>query len=95
MMKRNIEEKVGFFNLKNRYVIKVLKVWLRLCMKFFLMNFLRTKPQVKILNILFYNLFCAVIRSRDEKEEDEGYDNTYDTFRIHFVGIKNYDAILR
>ena len=34
----------------------------------FLMKFLLTKPQVKNMNINYYDLYCTVIENRDDKE---------------------------
>ena len=43
-----------------------------------LMKFLQTKPQVKIMNNNYYDLFYTVIKNRDEKEvEDDKYENDY------------------
>ena len=33
-----------------------------------LLNFLQTKPQVKNMNIIHYDLYYTVIKNRDEKE---------------------------
>ena len=35
-----------------------------------LMKFLRTKPQVKNMNIIYYDLYYTVIKNRDEKEKE-------------------------
>ena len=59
-----------------------------------LMNFLQTKPQVKNMNINYYDLYYTVIKNRDEKEI---VDNKYENHIIslndviipnHYVGIK-------
>ena len=63
----------------------------------FQINFSETQPLVKTLNIIviYYDLYYTVIKKRDEKEEEEGYD-VYDVFPKHFVGKKiNDDTILR
>ena len=41
-----------------------------------LIKFLQTKPQVKNMNINYYDLFYTVIKNRDEKEKvDDKYEN--------------------
>ena len=40
-----------------------------------LMNFLQTKPQVKIMNINYYDLYYTVIKTRDENKD---IDNQYE-----------------
>ena len=62
---------------------------------FLLMKFLQTKPQVKNMNINYYNLSYTVIKNRDEKEiVDEQYENdsislSDVTIPNHYVGIKD------
>ena len=59
-----------------------------------LMNFLQTKPQVKNMNIKFYDLHYTVIKNRDEKEiVDNLYENDFISLSDviipnHYVGIK-------
>ena len=46
-----------------------------------LMKFLQTKPQVKNMNISYYDLYHTVIKIRDEKEfVDNQYENDYINF---------------
>ena len=57
------------------------------------MKLLQTKPQVKNMKINCYELYCTVIRNRDEKEiVDDKYENDYINFNDivpnHYVGIK-------
>ena len=43
-----------------------------------LMEFLQTKPQVKNMNIKYYDLYYTVIKNRDEKEiVDNQYENDF------------------
>ena len=46
-----------------------------------LFKFLQTKPQVKIMNIKYYDLYYTVIKNRDEKEivndKHENNENDY------------------
>ena len=68
-----------------------------------LMKFLQTKPQVKNMNINYYDLYYTVIRIRDEnKDIDNQYENDYndyinfnDIVPNHCIGIKNRETILR
>ena len=59
-----------------------------------LMNFLQTKPQVKIMNIKYHDLYYAVIKNRDGKETvDDKYENDFISLNDviipnHYVGIK-------
>ena len=70
----------------------------------FLMKFLQTKPQVKNMNINYFNLYYTVIKTRDEnKDIDNQYekdDNDYINFNDiitpnHYIGIKPRETILR
>ena len=68
-----------------------------------LMKFLQTKPQVKNMNIKYYDLYYTVIRIRDENRDiDNQYENDendYITFNDivpnHHIGIKPRETILR
>ena len=69
-----------------------------------LMKFLQTKPQVKNMNINYYDLYYTVIKKRDEnKDIDNQYENDendYYNFNDfiapnHHVGIKARETILR
>ena len=68
------------------------------------MKFLQTKPQVKNMNIKYYDLYYSVIRIRDEnKDIDNQYendDNDYNNYEDfispnHYVGIKKNKEILK
>ena len=49
---------------------------------FLLMKFLQTKPQVKIVNFIYYDLYYTVIKNRDEKEiVDNQYEKDYKSFK--------------
>ena len=69
-----------------------------------LMKFLRTKPQVKNMNITYYDLYCTVIKTREENREiDNQYENDHnDNIDFndfitpnHYIGIKPHETILR
>ena len=69
-----------------------------------LKKFLQTKPQVKNMNINYYDLYYTVIKTRDENRDiDNQYeidDNDYINFNDiitpnHYIGIKPRETILR
>ena len=69
-----------------------------------LMKFLQTKPQVKNMNINYYDLYYTVIKTRDgNKDIDNQYqndDNDYIDINdfippTHYIGIKRRETILR
>ena len=68
-----------------------------------LMKILQTKPQVKNMNMNYYDLYYTVIKTRDEnKDIDNQYENDendYINFNgivpNHYVGIKHRETILR
>ena len=68
-----------------------------------LMKFLQTKPQVKNMNINYFNLYYTVIKTRDgNKDKDNQYEDDYhyyidinDFIPNHYVGIKPRETILR
>ena len=69
-----------------------------------LMKFLQTKPQVKNMNINYYDSYYTVIKNRDENKDIdnqyEGNDIDYINFKDfitpnHNVGIKPRETILR
>ena len=69
-----------------------------------LMKFSQTKPQVKNMNINYYDLFYTVIKVRDEnKDIDNQYendDNDYINFHDfitpnHNISIKPRETLLR
>ena len=68
-----------------------------------LMKFLQTKPQVKNMNINYYDLYYTVIKTRDEnKDVDNQYENDDNDYidindfitPNHYIGIKNNNEIL-
>ena len=62
-----------------------------------LMKFLQTKPQIKNMNVKYYDLYYTVIRTRDEnKDIDNQYENDYNDFITpnYYVGIKHRETIL-
>ena len=69
-----------------------------------LMKFLQTKPQVKNMNINYFDLYYTVIKTRDEnKDIDNQYEtdeNDYINFNDfitpnHYIGIKPRETILK
>ena len=64
-----------------------------------LMNFLRTKPQVKNMSLNYYDLYYTVIKNRDVKEAvNDEYQNDYINFfdivaPNHYIGIKNDNGL--
>ena len=65
---------------------------------------LQTKPEIKNLNVIYYDLYYTVIRIRDEnKETDNQYeDDNIDYINFndiitpnHFIGIKLRETILK
>ena len=68
------------------------------------LKFLQTKPQVRNMNIKFYDLYYTVIKNRDDKEiEDDKYENNeIDYFNYkdfitpnRYVRIKNDNLLLK
>ena len=61
-----------------------------------LMKFLQTKPQVKNMNINYYDLYYTVFKNRDEKEIVNDFINVHD-FRTpnHYIGIKPRETLLK
>ena len=69
-----------------------------------LMKFLQTKPQIKNMNINYYDLYYTVIKTRDEnKDIDIQYGNVENDYidindfitPNQYVGIKPRETILR
>ena len=63
-----------------------------------LMKFLQTKPQVKNMDINYYDLYYTVVKNRDEKEiVDDQYEKIEkDSITPnHYIGIKPLETILR
>ena len=66
-----------------------------------LMKFLQTKPQVKNMNINYYDLYCTVFKTRVENRDiDNQNENDYISLNDviipnHYVGIKSRETILR
>ena len=64
-----------------------------------LMKCLQTKPQVKNMNINYYDLYYTIIKTRKEKVDDQ-YENDYINFHDfitpnHYIGIKPRETISR
>ena len=71
---------------------------------FLIMKFLQTKPQVKNMNINYYDLYHTVIKAGDENEDIdnlyENVDNNYINFKDfitpnHYIGNKNDNVMLK
>ena len=69
-----------------------------------ILKFLQTKPQVKDVNIKYYDLFYTVVKTRDKNKDIdiqyENDDNDYISLNDviipnHFIGDKNNNEILR
>ena len=67
-----------------------------------LMKFLQTKPQIKNMNIKYYDLYYTVIKTRDEnKIIDNQYENDENDYidindyitPNHYIGIKSRDTL--
>ena len=60
------------------------------------MKYLQTKPQVKNMNINYYDLYYTVIENRNEKEIVIGEDDENDFITPnHYIGIKPRETLLR
>ena len=63
------------------------------------MKFLQTKPQVKNMNIIYYDLFYTVIRIIDKNRYiDNRYENSFNDFIItpnNYLGSRPRETILR
>ena len=69
-----------------------------------LMKFLQTEPQVKNMNINYYDLYYTVIKTRDESRDiDNQYENDENDYISlndiiipnHYIGRKNDNVMLR
>ena len=66
-----------------------------------LMKFFQTKPQIKNMNINYYDLYYTVIKNRDEKEimigedDENDYINFNDIIPNHNISIKPRETLLR
>ena len=60
----------------------------------FLMKLLQTKPQVKNMNINYFHSYCTVIKSTDDKENENGYIN-FKEFISQYVGNKPREKTTR
>ena len=52
-----------------------------------LMKFLQTKPQIKNMNIKYYDLYYTVIKTRDENMD---IDNQYDNDEIDYINFHDF-----
>ena len=68
-----------------------------------LMKFLQTKPQIENMNIIYFDLYYTVIKTRDEnrdidyqnENDKNGYINFFDFKNPNnYIGIKNCETIL-
>ena len=69
-----------------------------------LMKFLQTKPQIKNMNINYFDLYYTVIKTRDGNKgiDNQNEDDYHDYIDIndfitpnHYIGIKQNNEILR
>ena len=69
-----------------------------------LMKFLMTKPQIKNMNIKYFDLYYTVIKTRDEnKDIDNQFEDDYHDYidindfitPNHYIGTKQNNEILR
>ena len=68
-----------------------------------LLKFLQTKPQIKNLNMNYYDLYYTVIKNRDDKEivndryedNENDYVNFKDIVHNHYIGRKINNDMLR
>ena len=69
-----------------------------------LMKFLQTKPQIKNMNMNYYDLYYTVIKTRDEKRDiDIQFENKYNDYinfndfitPDHYIGRKNDNVMLK
>ena len=65
-----------------------------------LMKFLQNKPQVKKMNINYYDLYYTIIKNRDEKkimnDNENDYNNPIDFITPnHYIGIKPREKIMK
>ena len=64
-----------------------------------IMNFLQTKPQVKNMNIKYYDFYYTVFKNRDEKkfinaQYEKDYINFSDITPNHYIGRRNDNTLL-
>ena len=61
------------------------------------MKSLQTKPQIKNMNINYYDIYYTVIKNRDEKVNvDNHYENEYNNFNDFIIpSHKPRDTFLR
>ena len=67
------------------------------------MKILQTKPQVKNMNINYYDLYYTVIQNRDKKDnvdhhyqdDETDYINFIDIVPNHYIGRRNDNVMLR
>ena len=64
------------------------------------MKFLQTKPQVKYMNIKYFDLYYTVIKTTDENENVINNENDYTNFNNFttpnpYVGIKPRETKLK
>ena len=53
----------------------------------FLMKFLQTKPQVKNMNINYFDLYYTVIKTRDENRD---INNQYENYENDYININDF-----
>ena len=97
MKNKNFQSQHGTFSKNAQGISKIYHEVL------LLMKFLQTKPEIKIMNINYFDLEYTVIKVRDENkdidnqyEDDENdYIDFNDIVPNHYIGIKNNNEILK
>ena len=60
-----------------------------------LIKFLQTKPELKNMNIKYYDLYCTVIKNRNEKEiVDDEYEIDYISFNDFITPIHKHRGVI-
>ena len=98
MMKWILEDRVVLFNFNKIHLVKVLKVLVKSIMNYsYSWNSLQTKPQIKNLNINYYDLYYTDIKRRNEMENvnNDEYEKDYSNFNDfitpnHYFGRKKW-----
>ena len=54
------------------------------------MRFLQTKPEVRIMNINYYDLYYTVIKNRDDKEIVKNKNGNNENVYINFNDVPNH-----
>ena len=100
----NIRRQNGNFQFEEGVFSKVAQGVIQIYHEVLQIKILQTKPQIRSMNINYYDLYYTILKNRGEKQTviDEHGDNEsdyfiYDNFitRNHYIGRKNDDVIIR